>query len=231
MNLRGRPRRLADGATQWDVVALDITDRKRAEAVLREHEAQLRALADTLRRSEERYRLLFERSFVGIFRTRADGIVTECNDAFARILGYDSAADLRGRSIIGHYATPADRAMVVARLAAGEDVIDSELIGRRRDGVLVPVAMSVRRIRDQEGPIHEGILVDLTDRKRAEEAAALRSVAQLASAAAHEINNPLTVILGQLELMPHDGGNVGDRIEQARTAVFRIRDIVDGVVT
>jgi PAS domain S-box-containing protein len=230
MNLRGRPRRLADGATQWDVVALDITDRKRAEEVLREHETQLRALADTLRRSEERYRLLFERSFVGIFRTRSDGIVTECNDAFARILGYDSAADLRGRSVIGHYATPEDRAMVVARLAAGEDVIDSELIGRRRDGVLVPVAMSARRIQDQEGSIHEGILVDLTDRKRAEEAAALRSVAELSNAAAHEINNPLTVILGQLELIPLDGRNVGDRIEQARTAVFRIRDIVDDMV-
>jgi signal transduction histidine kinase len=94
------------------------------------------------------------------------------------------------------------------------DVIDSELIGRRRDGVLVPVAMSVRRIQDQEGPIHEGILVDLADRKRAEEAAALRSLAELSNAAAHEINNPLTVILGQLELIPHDGRTVVDRIEQ-----------------
>ena len=89
--------------------------------------------------------------------------------------------------------------------------------------------MSARRIQDQEGPIHEGILVDLTDRKRAEEAAALRSVAELANAAAHEINNPLTIILGQLELIPRDGRNV-DRIEQARTAVFRIRDIVDDMV-
>jgi PAS domain S-box-containing protein len=152
----------------------------------RKRERQLAALADDLRRAEARYRMLFERSFVGIFRTRADGIVVECNDAFARILGYDTAAEISGRSVLGHYASPADREAVVARLAAGKEVIDVTLDGRRRDGSAVPVAMSVRRI--VEGPIHEGVLVDLTDRTRAEEATALRSVAALANAASHEIN-------------------------------------------
>jgi PAS domain S-box-containing protein len=196
MNLRGRPSPLADGATRWDVVALDVTERKRAEEALRERESELRALTDTLRRSEARYRLLFERSFVGIFRTRADGILMECNDAFARILGYDGAAQVRGRSVIGHYATPADRDTVVARLAAGEEVID----------------------------------VELTDRKRAEEATTLRSVAELANAAAHEINNPLTVILGELHLMQREVRPAVDRIEEARAAVMRIRDIVKHMV-
>ena len=230
MNLRGRPSALADGATRWDVVALDITERKRAEETLRERESQLRAIADTLRRSEERYRLLFERSFVGIFRTRSDGIVIECNDAFARILGYDSAAAMRGRSVIGHYATPADRDMVVAKISAGEEVIDVELTGHRRDGSLVPVAMSARRIVDHDGAIHEGVLVDLTDRKRAEEATALRSVAQLANAAAHEISNPLTVVLGALDLIEREGRATADRTAQARAAVARIRDIVAHMV-
>src|SRR6185503_11009695 len=92
-NLRARPSSLPDGATLWDAVALDITDRTRAEEALREREAQLR-------RSEERYRLLFERSFVGIFRTGRDGVVLDCNDAFARILGYAGAAEMRGRSVI-----------------------------------------------------------------------------------------------------------------------------------
>ncbi len=228
MNLRGRPSALADGATRWDVVALDITDRKRAEEALHERESQLRAIADTLRRSEARYRLLFERSFVGIFRTRWDGVVMECNDAFARILGYDSAAEVRGRSVIGHYATTADREMVVARVSAGEEVIDVELTGRRRDGSLVPVAMSVRRVVDQDGAIHEGVLVDLTDRKRAEEATALRSVAELANAAAHEISNPLTVILGALDRIQREDG--GERVAAARSAAARIHDIVAHMV-
>ena len=225
-NLRGRPSRLADGATQWDVVALDITDRKRVEETLREREAQLRALADHLRRSEERYRVLFERSFVGIFRTLSDGVVMDCNDAFARILGYREAADVRGRSVIGHYATPADRDRVVAKITAGEDVVNAEFTGRRLDGSLVPVAMSVRRIVEPDGPIHEGVLVDLTDRKHAEEATALRSVAELANAAAHEINNPLTIVLGQLALI-QKGRNVEEAVVRTRAAALRIRDMVD----
>jgi PAS domain S-box-containing protein len=205
LNLRGRPSRLADGATQWDVVALDVTGRKRAE---------------------ERYRLLFERSFVGIFRTRPDGIVLECNDAFARILGYAGAADMRGRSVVGHYASEADREAVVARIVAGEDVIDAQLTGRRRDGSLVPVAMSARRIVDHDGPVHEGVLVDLTNRKSAEEAETLRSVAALANAAAHEINNPLTAIFAHLDRVPAADPADAARLEQVRAAAARIRDIV-----
>ncbi|HET7342898.1 MAG TPA: PAS domain S-box protein, partial [Methylomirabilota bacterium] len=209
LNLRGRPSRLAGGATQWDVVALDVTGRKRAEA---------------------RYRLLFERSFVGIFRTRPDGIVVECNDAFAQILGFGGAAEMRGRSVVGHYATAADREAIVARLVAGEDVVDAQLTCRRRDGSLVPVAMSARRIVEHEGPVHEGVLVDLTNRKSAEEAETLRSVAALANAAAHEINNPLTVILGQLDLMKTSDPRDVERIQDVTAAAERIRDIVARMV-
>ena len=186
-------------------------------------------LTDELRRTEARYRVLFERSFVGIFRTRGDGIVLECNDAFARILGYDSAAEMRGRSVVDHYANPADRDAVVARISAGEDVIDAELTGRRRDGSLVPVAMSARRVVDQDGPVHEGVLVDLTDRRRAEEAVTLRSVAQLANGAAHEINNPLAVVTGQLEMLrqsPLTDAKGLKRIESALAAARRITQII-----
>ena len=229
MHVRANPRRLEDGSTLWDAVALDITGRKRAEEALRERERQLQTLTDRLRRSEERYRLLFERSFVGIFRTRADGILVECNDVFARILGYEGAADARGHSVIDHYIRPADRDLIIAKISAGGDVVDAELVGRRRDGSLVPVSMSVRRIVEDEGVIHEGILVDLTERKRAEEATALRSVAELANAAAHEINNPLAIIVGQLELIGR-GDDVAGGIVAAQTAADRIRDIVHHMV-
>jgi signal transduction histidine kinase len=74
-------------------------------------------------------------------------------------------------------------------------------------------------------PVHEGILIDLTDRKRGEEAAALRSVAELANAAAHEINNPLTIVIGQLALMERRRAGP-DAVERARAAAARIRDIV-----
>jgi len=54
----------------------------------------------------------------------------------------------------------------------------------------------------------EGAVEDITDQRRADEAErraeTLRAVAQLANAAAHEINNPLAVIVGRLELLRRD---------------------------
>jgi PAS domain S-box-containing protein len=72
---------------------------------------------------------------------------------------------------------------------------------------------------------------DITERKRAEEAErreeSLRSVARLASAAAHEINNPLAIIMGNVEIIAHHiDESATDRIRPTLDAVERIRLIV-----
>ncbi len=63
-------------------------------------------------------------------------------------------------------------------------------------------------------------------------AEALRAVTQLANAAAHEINNPLTVILGRLELLGRraDDPDVRRKFEAALRAAHQIRDIVERMV-
>ena len=61
-------------------ISRDITERKRAE--------------ESLRASEERYRILFEQDVAGVLRSTLDGRILDCNESFARILGYGS----RGRS-------------------------------------------------------------------------------------------------------------------------------------
>jgi PAS domain S-box-containing protein len=73
---------------------------------------------------------------------------------------------------------------------------------------------------------------DITDLKRAEALArqteALRSVAHLANAAAHEINNPLGVVIGHLELLKlasSDADSIA-RIDKVAAAAHRIQDIV-----
>ena len=68
--------------------------------------------------------------------------------------------------------------------------------------------MNARALRDGEHEYWEGTIEDITNHRRAEEAErraeTLRAVAQLANAAAHEINNPLAVIVGRLELLRRD---------------------------
>jgi signal transduction histidine kinase len=64
---------------------------------------------------------------------------------------------------------------------------------------------------------------------QAVEAEALRSVAQLALATAHEINNPLTVIIGSLQLMVAQGqvpDDTAGSIERVIRAAEQIRDVV-----
>jgi signal transduction histidine kinase len=67
------------------------------------------------------------------------------------------------------------------------------------------VRLRSRVVKDGSEEYWEGVLEDITVQRRAEEAErraeALRAVAQLANAAAHEINNPLAVIVGRLELL------------------------------
>ncbi|HEU4640973.1 MAG TPA: PAS domain S-box protein [Gemmatimonadaceae bacterium] len=140
----------------------DISERRRAEAALRE--------------SETRFRALYERAAVGIGVTDADGHFLQANPAFCEILGY-TEAELRERTSIG-ITHPDDRPMQresLARLLAGE--LRSETLEKRymrKDGSAVWVRATVSVIRDHGGapPRLIGVIEDLSERKRAE--AALR---------------------------------------------------------
>src|SRR2546425_1368907 len=76
-----------------------------------------------------------------------------------------------------------------------------------RAGQRIDVSVTVSPIRDAEGKIVgvSSIARDITHKKQAEatvrERDALRYVASLAAAAAHEINNPLAVVMGQAQLL------------------------------
>jgi PAS domain S-box-containing protein len=157
--------------------------------------------ARALRASEERYRGLFERNIAGTFLGRADGQLLDCTPAFVQLLGYPSREAALGVNATDLCADVAERERLVARLQHEGVVTNHEITWKRADGSQFPVMMNVRVDRHGLQPRFEGFVVDITDRKHAEEAARLRSVAALASAAAHEINNPLTVVVGNLALL------------------------------
>ena len=85
---------------------------------------------------------------------------------------------------------------------------------------------------DATGEYLEGIIIDISDRKHAEEAErhieALRSVAALANAAAHEINNPLAVMVAHvdIEALRTQDPETQKRLAKIRAAAQRIREIV-----
>ena len=132
--------------------ATDITERRRSEQRLRE--------------SEERYRLLFERNLAGVYRSSLDGPILDCNDALARMFGYRKGDELLGRSAFTLYNAVEDRQRLLAQVREHGSLSNVEVRMRRRDGTPVWVSENMTLL---EGGILEGTILDITDRKTAQE--------------------------------------------------------------
>lgn len=144
--------------------------RKRALILERELREAVQSTLDALRDAESRYRSLFERNLAGVYRSTVDGRLLECNDAFARILGYDTIEDVMSRSTWDLYFTREEREEGVSILWERRELANFELRMRRKDGTPVWV-LENETIREEPGrpAIIEGTIVDVTDRKTAED--------------------------------------------------------------
>jgi PAS domain S-box-containing protein len=184
--------------------------------------------------SEQHYRALVESSAGLICTHDLAGILLSVNRAAAERLGY-AADELVGKSLADVLA-PSVRTRFpqylerVARAAGDEGL----MLVVTRDGEERIWTYSNVRCQDPGGPPYVlGHAHDITDIKRSDARAgaaeALRSVAQLALATAHEINNPLTVIIASLQLMAARGQvppAAAGTVDKAIRAGEQIRDIV-----
>jgi PAS domain S-box-containing protein len=116
------------GPTDKDV--LTFVSQQIALALERKH------AAEALRESEERYRLLFERNFAGVYRATLQGRVLECNDALARMFGFTDKADLIGSEIKSLYPPP-DGDEFLEALMQYRHLVNYERVGRRKSGAAV----------------------------------------------------------------------------------------------
>lgn len=184
--------------------------------------------------SDQRYRALVESSSGLICTHDLAGTLLSVNPAAADRLGY-AADELVGRSL-GDFLAPSVRAQFPQYLdrighASGDQGL---MLVITRDGEERIWSYSNVRCQDPGGPPYVlGHAHDITDIRRSDaragEAEALRSVAQLALATAHEINNPLTVIIASLQLMTSRGQvppEAAAYVERAIRAGEQIRDIV-----
>jgi len=125
------------------------------------------ALAER-RRSEESLRALFDRNLAGMFRSRRDGRVLECNVAFARLLGYRSREEVLACNAKEFYLDAKDRERLLRLLRPGAVVNNEELQLRRADGAPLWGLVHLREVADGPSTYLEGIIIDITDRKTAE---------------------------------------------------------------
>ncbi len=199
-------------------VALDITERARIEAALARSE---RALAD-----------FFENAALGLHWIGADGTVLRVNQTELDLLGY-AREDYVGSHIADFHVDRDQITDILARLVRGEAVSAWEARLRARDGSIKHVLMSANVLREEGRFVHIRCFSrDITDRRRMEEARReadlLQHVASLAHAAAHEINNPLAVIHGSIDLIARTAApEMKPRLDACREAVARVAEILD----
>ena len=207
-------------------ISLDITNRKRAE--------------EALQSSERRYRLLFERNVAGVGIASLDGRLLDCNDGWARILGYESKDELLGRHASEFYFNPAQRQPLVEELFKKQVLFSRELQLRRKDGTPVWVLFNAAALHsDHDTRIVQATMVDISEGKRAEEAlsdmtrklidAQEQERSRIGRELHDDINQRLAMLSLELEQLQDDPTEVKSRVSELRKQIADISNDVQAL--
>jgi len=177
------------------------------------------------REAEATYGALVEQAPLGIYRSTPAGRFVSANPALARMLGYDSPADLLALDMARDvYADPEERRRLIEQDTYTNTVYEEfEATWKKRDGTRIRVQLSVRASRRGDGQIefYETFVRDITAQRRLEtqlaQAQKMEAIGRLAGGVAHDFNNLLTVILSYSDLLLEDlPGNAAQRDDVAQ---------------
>ena len=187
----------------------DITERKRAEEMLRQ--------------SEEKFSRLFKLSPDAISLSEPEsGVLVDVNETFTELSGY-SREELVGRSTLelGLFENPEARAELLERLLRAGHASNLEMECRRKDGTLLQCSISCQFIPIGDKRYLLSVIRDMTEFKRMQEmmiqTEKMVSVGGIAAGVAHELNNPLAIIVQTAQNMAQRlDPEFGRNVEQAR---------------
>lgn len=236
LDSEGRTREFHDADGRW-FRAIARRTRQGGLVGVRVDVTRYKQMEDVLRDSESLVRQVLEACPVPILMTRLDGEIL-----------YESPA---GRALFGRRATDetdyslrawgslADREAYLARLREDGAVDEHEAMLRRPDGSMFPGAISARLIRFRGEDVIVSSTRDLTEQRSVEEqmrrqrdalyqSEKLSAMGQLLASVAHELNNPLSVVVGQSLLLQETAGEpkVVDRAAKIGNAADRCARIV-----
>lgn len=137
---------------------------------------RLDSLKDVLKdlmEAAQRFHAMYDNAAQGMFMATLDGYVFEANPALARMLGYETPDQMLPVEDFAreHYVNPPDRQRIVDVLLEGGVARNLEVNLKRLDGTPIWCLLNVRLLREPgPEPLIEGITVDITPRKLAEQA-------------------------------------------------------------
>ena len=126
--------------------------------------------AKKITEGEELYRNLFTKSFTGIYETSVEGIILNCNEAFATMLKYQNANELIGTQATALYNKVADRAIFISSLTKEGVIKNYEAELKCKDGTVLYILENTSLKHNRAGALVsiEGMILDISDRKLAE---------------------------------------------------------------
>ncbi len=207
-------------------VASDITERKRTE--------------ESLQKSEEKFRELFDSAPIGYHEIDANGCIVDVNRTELEMLGYQRS-EMVGKPVWQFAHDPErTRKRVIAKLSGKLPPTQSaEQSYPRKDGTAFMILLEERLLKDDSGRIFgiRTVMQDITVSKRAEEALRqaqkMESIGTLAGGIAHDFNNLLNVVLGQsslaLDKLPGENSarkNIDKSIKAAERAADLTRQLL-----
>jgi PAS domain S-box-containing protein len=199
------------GAVQVDAQGNPVRLLGTSQDVTERHSSE-----QALRASEERFRRIVEAAVEGIWIIDAQGLTTFVNPHMAAMLGY-SVAEMLARPLASFMDDASQRRFTeyLAKRRRGLNE-NNEFRFERKDGQDLWALLATSPIQDATG-CYEGALVmaaDVTEQKKMQArlliADRMVSIGTLAAGVAHEINNPLAALIGNLELLMSELGSDGD---------------------
>ena len=204
-------------------------------------------MSDAEQAQAARLENILENAVDGIMTIRADGEIHNYNKACADIFGY-SGEDIIGENV--DLLIP-EFPEAYALIRSGNDNPDEktsraprELVGRRHNGLLVPLEVSVSEINDEGHLLYNTIVRDITRRKKAEDERnramedlilSNQDLEKFAYSASHDLKSPLRAIDSLSRWIEEDLGEKidaenQDRLQKLRGRVARMENMLNGLL-